>query len=80
MDLHDLRRLFGIVLQDPFLFTGTLESNVKLGTETIDRAGVPKRALREVGLGAVPRLRSRGAWKRRSPSAARRFRWASGSS
>ena len=38
MDLHDLRRLFGIVLQDPFLFTGTLESNVKLGTETIDRA------------------------------------------
>ncbi len=30
--------LFGIVLQDPFLFTGTLESNVKLGTETIDRA------------------------------------------
>ena len=26
MDLQDLRRLFGIVLQDPFLFTGTLES------------------------------------------------------
>ena len=38
MDLQELRRLFGIVLQDPFLFTGTLESNVKLGTETIDRA------------------------------------------
>ncbi len=29
MDLHDLRQLFGIVLQDPFLFTGTLESNVQ---------------------------------------------------
>src|SRR6202040_1691199 len=38
LDLQDLRRMFGIVLQDPFLFTGTLESNVKLGTESIDRA------------------------------------------
>jgi ATP-binding cassette subfamily B multidrug efflux pump len=50
MELHDLRRLFGIVLQDPFLFTGTLESNVKLGTVTIDRA-TAEQALREVGLG-----------------------------
>ena len=50
MELQDLRRLFGIVLQDPFLFTGTLESNVKLGTETIDRS-TAERALREVGLG-----------------------------
>ena len=49
MDLQDLRRLFGIVLQDPFLFTGTLESNVKLGTEWIER-GATERALREVGL------------------------------
>ena len=40
MDLHELRRMFGIVLQDPFLFTGTLESNVRLGTETIDRAAM----------------------------------------
>lgn len=50
MDLQVVRRLFGIVLQDPFLFTGTLESNVKLGTTTIDRATV-ELALREVGLG-----------------------------
>ena len=50
MDLQDLRRLFGIVLQDPFLFTGTLEANVRLGTEWIDRAST-ERALREVGLG-----------------------------
>jgi ATP-binding cassette subfamily B protein len=50
MQLEDLRRVFGIVLQDPFLFTGTLESNVKLGTSTIDRA-TADRALREVGLG-----------------------------
>jgi ATP-binding cassette subfamily B protein len=38
------------VLQDPFLFTGTLEANVRLGTEWIDRAAT-ERALREVGLG-----------------------------
>jgi ATP-binding cassette subfamily B protein len=48
-DLQALRRHFGIVLQDPFLFTGTLESNVRLGTEGIDRSGV-ERALGEVGL------------------------------
>jgi ATP-binding cassette subfamily B multidrug efflux pump len=50
MALEDLRRLFGIVLQDPFLFTGTLESNVKLATSTITRS-MTERALREVGLG-----------------------------
>jgi ATP-binding cassette, subfamily B, multidrug efflux pump len=50
INLQDLRRLFGIVLQDPFLFTGTLEANVKLGTQGIDRAAT-ERALREVGLG-----------------------------
>src|SRR5262249_12335619 len=27
INLQDLRRQFGIVLQDPFLFTGTIESN-----------------------------------------------------
>jgi ATP-binding cassette, subfamily B, multidrug efflux pump len=59
MNLQDLRRLFGIVLQDPFLFTGTLESNVKLGTEWIDRAGV-ERSLREVGLGPYLDSQSRG--------------------
>jgi len=50
LDLQDLRRLFGIVLQDPFLFTGTLESNVRLGTASVDREAA-QRALREVGLG-----------------------------
>jgi ATP-binding cassette subfamily B multidrug efflux pump len=50
LNLQDLRKQFGIVLQDPFLFTGTLESNVRLGTESVDRAAVD-RALREVGLG-----------------------------
>ena len=50
LEIHNLRRLFGIVLQDPFLFTGTLESNVRLGTESIDRSAVES-ALAEVGLG-----------------------------
>ena len=35
-----LRRLFGVVLQDPYLFTGTLEDNIRLGTETIRREQV----------------------------------------
>lgn len=50
LDLQNLRRLFGIVLQDPFLFSGTIESNVRLGTESIDHDDVQK-ALEEVGLG-----------------------------
>jgi ATP-binding cassette subfamily B protein len=31
----ELRRQFGVVLQDPYLFTGTLEENIRLGTESI---------------------------------------------
>jgi ATP-binding cassette subfamily B protein len=54
LDFAELRRQFGIVLQDPFLFTGTVESNVRLGTKTIDRAGV-ERALQEVRLGELVR-------------------------
>lgn len=38
----------GIVLQDPYLFTGTIASNVSLGDERITRERV-ERALREVG-------------------------------
>ena len=34
-DPLELRRQFGVVLQDPYLFTGTLEENIRLGTETI---------------------------------------------
>jgi ATP-binding cassette subfamily B multidrug efflux pump len=35
MPLADLRRRFGVVLQDPFLFTGTIEGNIRLGTDWI---------------------------------------------
>jgi ATP-binding cassette, subfamily B, multidrug efflux pump len=59
MDTAELRQLFGIVLQDPFLFTGTLESNVKLGTERIDRSDV-ERSIREVGLGPFLASQSQG--------------------
>jgi ATP-binding cassette subfamily B protein len=51
-DVHDLRKQFGIVLQDPFLFSGTLETNVRLGNEEIGPERVES-ALREVGLGSL---------------------------
>jgi ATP-binding cassette, subfamily B, multidrug efflux pump len=34
--LHELRQRIGVVLQDPYLFTGTIEYNISLGS---DRAG-----------------------------------------
>jgi ATP-binding cassette subfamily B multidrug efflux pump len=54
IELQDLRRQFGIVLQDPFLFTGTIETNVRLGTPGIDRNTV-ERAIDEIGLGEFVR-------------------------
>ena len=35
MDLKNLRRRFGVVLQDPFLFSGTVKNNIRLGSEWI---------------------------------------------
>ena len=34
-DLHDLRSNFAVVLQDVFLFSGTIEDNIRLGNEEI---------------------------------------------
>ena len=34
-DLTALRRRFGVVLQDPFLFTGTIAENIRLGSSWI---------------------------------------------
>jgi len=59
LDLQELRRQFGIVLQDPFLFTGTVESNVRLGTRGITRDTV-EHALDEVGLGDYVRSLPQG--------------------
>ncbi len=44
MDVADLRRRFGVVLQDPFLFTGTVAGNIRLGTEWIEDEDVEKAA------------------------------------
>jgi ATP-binding cassette subfamily B protein len=49
MDISDLRRRFGVVLQDPFLFTGTVESNIRLGTGWIKDEDV-ERAAEEVNI------------------------------
>jgi ATP-binding cassette subfamily B multidrug efflux pump len=49
MDLDDLRRRFGVVLQDPFLFTGTIGGNIRLGSEWIADKDV-ERAAEEVNL------------------------------
>jgi ATP-binding cassette subfamily B multidrug efflux pump len=35
LDLNSLRRRFGVVLQDPFLFSGTIENNIRLGSDWI---------------------------------------------
>ena len=48
-DLVDLRRHFGVVLQDPYLFTGTVESNIRLGTEGISDVQI-REASRQVNL------------------------------
>jgi ATP-binding cassette subfamily B protein len=50
LDMQDLRRQFGIVLQDPFLFTGTIASNIRLGTSGITQATV-EHAVEQIGLG-----------------------------
>src|SRR5216117_538898 len=44
MNLADLRRRFGVVLQDPFLFTGTIAGNIRLGTAWIEDSGVSQAA------------------------------------
>jgi ATP-binding cassette subfamily B multidrug efflux pump len=44
MDLDDLRGRFGVVLQDPFLFSGTVAGNIRLGTARIQDADVEQAA------------------------------------
>jgi ATP-binding cassette subfamily B multidrug efflux pump len=54
-NVQDLRAQFGIVLQDPFLFSGTIETNIRLGSSGVKPVDV-ERAAREVGL--MPLLES----------------------
>ena len=44
VDLGELRRRYGVVLQDPFLFTGTVAGNIRLGTRWIEDAMVENAA------------------------------------
>ena len=59
MDLADLRSRFGVVLQDPFLFTGTIGGNIRLGTDRIQDAHIAK-AAEDVNLGDFVRGLSKG--------------------
>jgi ATP-binding cassette subfamily B multidrug efflux pump len=49
-DLTTLRRRFGVVLQDPFLFTGTIADNIRLGSSWITDEQL-ERAADEVNVG-----------------------------
>jgi ATP-binding cassette subfamily B protein len=49
-DLNQLRRRFGVVLQDPFLFTGTIADNIRLGSSWITDERL-QRAADEVNVG-----------------------------
>ena len=44
MDLGHLRRRFGVVLQDPFLFSGTLADNIRLGSRWIEEEAIHEAA------------------------------------
>jgi ATP-binding cassette subfamily B multidrug efflux pump len=44
VDPLELRRHFGVVLQDPYLFTGTIEDNIRLGTDGIEREDIEEAA------------------------------------
>jgi ATP-binding cassette subfamily B protein len=68
-DPLDLRRQFGVVLQDPYLFTGTIEENIRLGTESITAEAVEAAAgqvnvaefIRSLPEGFAYPVRERGA-------------------
>jgi ATP-binding cassette subfamily B multidrug efflux pump len=69
MDLADLRSRFGVVLQDPFLFSGTIGGNIRLGTERIQNGHVEKAAqdvnladfIRSLPKGFEEEVRERGS-------------------
>ena len=59
MDLADLRARFGVVLQDPFLFTGTIGGNIRLGTDRIQDVHI-QQAAEDVNLGEFIRSLPKG--------------------
>jgi ATP-binding cassette, subfamily B, multidrug efflux pump len=69
MDLNDLRRRYGVVLQDPFLFSGTVAANIRLGSRWIEDAAVENAAeqvnvadfIRSLPGGFAEEVRERGS-------------------
>jgi ATP-binding cassette subfamily B multidrug efflux pump len=69
VDPLELRRQFGVVLQDPYLFTGTIEDNIRLGTDGIGREHVEEAAeqvnlmdfIRSLPDGFTQAIRERGS-------------------
>ena len=68
-DLKALRQRFGVVLQDPFLFSGTIADNIRLGTKSITDDRLERAAdevnvgdfIRTLPLGFGEEVRERGA-------------------
>jgi ATP-binding cassette subfamily B multidrug efflux pump len=68
-DLAQLRRRFGVVLQDPFLFTGSISDNIRLGSNWITNEAVENAAeevniadfIRTLPAGFSEPVRERGA-------------------
>jgi ATP-binding cassette subfamily B protein len=44
MEIGELRRRYGVVLQDPFLFSGTIADNIRLGSKWVSREMVESAA------------------------------------
>ncbi len=69
MDLSELRRRYGVVLQDPFLFSGTVADNIRLGTRWIEDGSVEDAAeqvnvadfIRSLPGGFAEEMRERGS-------------------
>ena len=69
MDLSELRRRYGVVLQDPFLFSGTIGDNIRLGSKWITPEMVEQAAedvniadfIRTLPLGLAEPVRERGS-------------------
>jgi len=69
MNLDDLRSRFGVVLQDPFLFSGTVAGNIRLGTARIQDQDVEQAAedvnladfIRQLPGGFKEEVRERGS-------------------
>ena len=69
MDLGDLRRRYGVVLQDPFLFSGTVADNIRLGSRWIQDESVEEAAeqvnvadfIRSLPAGFAEEVRERGS-------------------